>query len=172
VTSGRLVFDKGFDAVLDSFSRVATLLPDWDIAIIGDGPAAASLKEKAIALGLAPRVHFYGFVDNAHEIYEKSDIFVYASPCEGFGMVIAEAQASGLPVVCYDCLAGPRDIVTDGVDGFLIKLGDAEGFARALYSLASDHCTREIMATAARLGRRRFEDAALMPKWGNVFTKK
>jgi len=171
VTSGRLVFDKGFDTVLESFSRVATLLPDWDLAIIGDGPAAESLKEKATTLGIAPRVHFHGFIDNAHEIYEKSDIFVYASPCEGFGMVIAEAQASGLPVVCYDCLAGPRDIVTDGVDGYLIKLGDIDGFVRSLYSLASDHGTREKMASAARMGRRRFEDAALMPKWAKIFAK-
>jgi glycosyltransferase involved in cell wall biosynthesis len=112
---------------------------------------------------------FVGHTDQAHRYYEGSDVFVYASPKEGFGMVIAEAQASGLPVICYDCLAGPRDIVCDGESGILIPLGDVGAFADAMRQLAFNDELRLTMSKKASRVFERLGVQALMPTWGNAF---
>jgi len=169
VSCGRLVFDKGFEDVIEAFSRVATSLSGWDLVIIGDGPAEEALKDEAKTRGLADRVIFVGHTDEAHRHYEGADVFVYASRKEGFGMVIAEAQASGLPVICYDCLAGPRDIVRDGESGILIPLGDVEAFADAMRQLALNDELRLTMSNRARKVSERLGAQALMPAWGNAF---
>ena len=169
VSCGRLVFDKGFEDVIEAFSRVAASISEWDLVIIGDGPAEEALKGEAKSRGLIDRVMFVGHTDQAHKCYEESDVFVYASPKEGFGMVIAEAQASGLPVICYDCLAGPRDIVCDGESGILIPLGDVEAFADAMRQLAFNDELRLTMSKKASRVFERLGVQALMPTWGNAF---
>ena len=169
VSCGRLVFDKGFEDVIEAFSRVAASISEWDLVIIGDGPAEEALKGEAKSRGLIDRVMFVGHTDQAHKYYEESDVFVYASPKEGFGMVIAEAQASGLPVICYDCLAGPRDIVCDGESGILIPLGDVEALADAMRQLAFNDELRLTMSKKASRVFERLGVQALMPTWGNAF---
>ncbi len=169
VSCGRLVFDKGFEDVIEAFSRVAASISGWDLVIIGDGPAEEALKGEAKSRGLVDRVMFVGHTDQAHRYYEGSDVFVYASPKEGFGMVIAEAQASGLPVICYDCLAGPRDIVCDGESGILIPLGDVGAFADAMRQLAFNDELRLTMSKKASRVFERLGVQALMPTWGNAF---
>jgi glycosyltransferase involved in cell wall biosynthesis len=169
VSCGRLVFDKGFEDVIEAFSRVAASISEWDLVIIGDGPAEEALKGEAKSRGLIDRVMFVGHTDQAHKCYEESDVFVYASPKEGFGMVIAEAQASGLPVICYDCLAGPRDIVCDGESGILIPLGDVEALADAMRQLAFNDELRLTMSKKASRVFERLGVQALMPTWGNAF---
>lgn len=169
VSCGRLVFDKGFEDVIEAFSRVAASISEWDLLIIGEGPAEEALKSAVKSRGLIDRVMFVGHTDQAHKFYEESDVFVYASPKEGFGMVIAEAQASGLPVICYDCLAGPRDIVCDGESGILIPLGDVEAFADAMRQLAFNDELRLTMSKEASRVFERLGVEALMPTWGNAF---
>jgi glycosyltransferase involved in cell wall biosynthesis len=171
VTCGRLVQDKGFDVILEAFSLVALDCPGWDLVIIGDGPSEHSLKALARAKGLEGRVIFLGYSDQANLYYDVCDIFVYASPKEGFGMVIAEAQASGLPAICFDCLAGPSDIVSDQKSGLLISVGDLDGFARAMLQLASDEVLRAQMAGQAGRVAERFGIASIIPRWRSVILK-
>jgi glycosyltransferase involved in cell wall biosynthesis len=169
VSCGRLVFDKGFEDVIEAFSRVAVSFSEWDLVIIGDGPAEEALKGEAKSRGLIDRVIFVGHTDQAHRYYEGSDVFVYASPKEGFGMVIAEAQASGLPVICFDCLAGPRDIVSDGESGMLIPLGDVDAFAGAMRRLATDQGLRQRMAVEARQVSAKLGLRSIIPRWIAAF---
>jgi len=169
VSCGRLVFDKGFEDVIEAFSRVAVSFSEWDLVIIGDGPAEEALKGEAKSRGLIDRVIFVGHTDQAHRYYEGSDVFVYASPKEGFGMVIAEAQASGLPVICFDCLAGPRDIVSDGESGMLIPLGDVDAFAGAMRRLAADQGLRQRMAVEARQVSAKLGLRSIIPRWIAAF---
>lgn len=171
VTCGRLVHDKGFDVIIEAFSRIANDCRAWDLVIVGEGPDSASLERSVKAKGLGERVIFAGFSDQVHLYYDASDLFVYASPQEGFGMVIAEAQASGLPVICFDCLAGPRDIVSDQQSGLLIPLGDIDGFARAMLNLASDKPLRDRMASQALVVAEKFKSAAVVPAWRAAFLK-
>ena len=169
VSCGRLVCDKGFEDVIEAFSRVAVQFSEWDLVIIGDGPAEEALKGEAKSKGLIDRVIFVGHTDQVHRYYEGSDVFVYASPKEGFGMVIAEAQASGLPVICFDCLAGPRDIVSDGESGMLIPLGDVDAFAGAMHRLATDQGLRQRMAVEARQVSVKLGLRSIIPRWIEAF---
>jgi glycosyltransferase involved in cell wall biosynthesis len=171
VTCGRLVHDKGFEIILEAFSLVALDCPGWDLVIIGDGPSESPLKALARAKGLEERVIFVGFSDQANLYYDVCDIFVYGSPKEGFGMVIAEAQASGLPAICFDCLAGPSDIVSDQKSGLLISLGDLDGFARAMLQLASDETLRAHMAGQAGHVAERFGIDSIIPRWRSAILK-
>jgi glycosyltransferase involved in cell wall biosynthesis len=165
------VNDKGFDVLLEAFGRIAVSCPDWDLVVIGDGPSAHSLISIVRSKGLAERIMFVGFSNQAHLIYEACDVFIYASPQEGFGMVIAEAQASGLPAICFDCLAGPKDIVSDQETGMLIPLGDIECFAAAMGRLASDEVLRSRLALAAKGVSRKLGAAAIIPKWRTAFQR-
>lgn len=172
VTCGRLVDDKGFDVVIKAFSRIANECPDWDLVIIGEGPSEATLRSDVQALGISDRVLFLGYTDHAHLYYEACDIFVYASPKEGFGMVIAEAQASGLPAICYDCLAGPSDIIRDGQSGLLIRLGDIDAFSHAMIHLAHHDEIRRRMAERAKDISIRLGPSNIVPMWKEQISKK
>lgn len=169
ISCGRLVFDKGFEEVIIAFAQVAPTLPEWDLVIVGEGPADEALRALASSKGLADRVIFTGHTDQVHRYYEASDIFVYCSPKEGFGMVIAEAQASSLPVICFDCLAGPRDIISEGESGMLIPLGNVSAFAGAMRRLANDRGLRQKMAGKAEEVFAKLGPQAVMPRWAEAF---
>lgn len=169
VTCGRLVPDKGFDVAMRAFSRVSSRHPNWDMLVIGEGPAEESLKDCVANLGMSGRISFAGFSEQAHEIYERCDFFVYASSQEGFGMVIAEAQASGLPVVCFDCLAGPRDIVDDQVTGRLVEVGDLNAFCEAMDCLMKDEDLRNRMGRAAMISVSKLGPEKVIPMWEDAF---
>jgi len=169
VTCGRLVHDKGFDVIIESFSRVASDCPEWDLVIVGEGPEADALKALVNLKKLGQRIYFTGYSDAAHLIYDACDVFVYASPQEGFGMVIAEAQASGLPAICFDCLAGPSDIVSNNRSGCLIPLGAVGEFADAMKRLALDDELRAKMSSHAKLVIERFSKDAITPRWTDLF---
>jgi len=169
VSCGRLVHDKGFGDVIAAFARIASSHMNWDLVVIGDGPEEENLKKLAAVYGLTHRILFTGFSEDAHSLFRQCDVFVHGSSQEGFGLVIAEAQASGLPVVCYDCLAGPRDIVTHGVDGLLINKGDISALAAALGILARDEEMRSRMSISSNKSKIRYEPRALLPRWSAVF---
>jgi glycosyltransferase involved in cell wall biosynthesis len=115
--------------------------------IVGDGPDASSVCERAAQLGVADRVHMLGQIPDAdkHAALAVADAFVSASQHEGFGLVFLEAMAFGLPVVCYDH-GGQTDFLTTGETGAVIKLNDTEAFASAVVSLCRDRETRARIA--------------------------
>jgi glycosyltransferase involved in cell wall biosynthesis len=171
VTCGRLVFDKGFEDVIEAFASVSDKCSGWDLVVIGDGPAMAFLRAKVTCKGLRQRVIFTGHVDSMEDIYKSCEVFVYASPQEAFGMVIAEAQASGLPAICFDCLAGPSDIIRDEISGLLIRLGDVGAFSQAMIRLASNEELRASMAKEATKAKTTFGPEVLIRDWISAFRK-
>jgi glycosyltransferase involved in cell wall biosynthesis len=131
----------------------------------------AFLRAKATCKGLSQRVIFTGHVDSMEDIYKSCEVFVYASPQEAFGMVIAEAQASGLPAICFDCLAGPSDIIRDEISGLLIRLGDVEAFSQAMIRLASNEELRASMAKEATKAKTIFGPEVVIRDWISAFRK-
>src|SRR3546814_10544152 len=100
---GRLVPQKGFDRLLDAFSRIATDHPDWTLVIWGEGPDRAALEEQRRRLGLDGRVEMPGVSKQPGVWIEQSDLFILSSRFEGWGLVLGEAMAAGLPVISFDC---------------------------------------------------------------------
>src|SRR3990172_10535858 len=117
--------------------------------MVGEGRERARLERLAAGLGLAQRVRMPGAVDDPTLWFAHADLFVLSSRWEGFGHVIVEAMASGLPVLATDCPHGPRDIVTDGVDGVLVPSNDSLALAEGIARLVADREMRRRLAGAA-----------------------
>lgn len=124
---GRLAWQKGFDILLMSFSQVCD--PDLHLVIVGQGPEERIIRRLCAELGLESRVHLPGFVSCPERVMARSSGFVLASRWEGFGNVIVEALALGLPVVATDCPGGPGHILNHGEFGILVSVDDAASLA-------------------------------------------
>ena len=169
--AGRMEYVKNFPELLQIWARVAPEFPDWKLHIYGDGWMLGALKNKADGLGIAPQVIFEGAVNDMETAYCSSSIYVLTSHYEGLPMVLLEAQSVGLPAVSYMCPSGPRDIITDGKDGFLIPLYDQETFAERLRTLMRDEELRRRMGQAAEKASHRYDLDVIMPQWLSLFNE-
>ena len=136
MTLGRLVSAeryKGFDEVIDVLPALASVNPNLAYLIVGEGSDRRRLEEKVRALGLADRVVFAGLVPEVEKAdhYRLADAYIMASRGEGFGFVLLEAMACGVPVIA-STLDGGREAVLDGKLGMLVDPGDADGLKRAV----------------------------------------
>jgi glycosyltransferase involved in cell wall biosynthesis len=143
---GRLHPQKGFDLLLEAFSRIKDQYPDWSLTILGDGPLREQIESLRDELGLKGRVHLPGAVKNPHQVLKQAELFVLSSRREGFSLALLDAMSYGLPVVAFDCRSGPREIIRDGVDGVLVPPEDVGAMAEALGRLMSDESERNRLA--------------------------
>lgn len=162
--AGRLTKAKGFDLLLRSWKLVEDDFPDWKLCIAGDGEEKSPLEQQMRELGLK-NVIFIGNVSNIEEYYEKTSLFVLPSRNEGFGMVLIEAMAYGNPVVSFDCKAGPKEIISDGKDGFLVPMGDEVLFAERMQCLMRSEKLRMEMGMHAKEDTKRFGLDGILGHW-------
>ncbi len=147
VSVGRLVGGKGVDVLIDAVAAVDGVKLD----VVGSGPELDALRRRAARNGVADRVRFSGPLahDLVLERLAESDVFVSASSYEGLPHTHLEALAAGLPVVAAD-RGGTREVITHGVDGWLLDAVDADAFATALGSLRDDRSALAALAEGAR----------------------
>lgn len=172
IACGRFDKLKGFSRLIAMFDGLKERLPDWDLAIVGDGEDRALLEAQVIQAKLGDRVFFHGWVADIGSVFRSGDLFVFPSVSEGFALVLAEAMACGLPCVSYDCKVGPSEIIRDGVDGVLIPVGDETAFAAAMLRLAEDETERASLASACPSILARLSEDAIQPRWASVLGKK
>lgn len=169
VTIGRYAYQKGYDLLLQAWAEVEKHYPDWSLDIYGMGDQT-SYRQLMSDLGIdARRCRLNGPVEDVVKTYTDSSVFVLSSRFEGFGLVLVEAMACGLPVVSFDCPAGPDEIITDGVDGLLVPSGDVHSLAGKLMTLMSDEDLRKRLGQQARQSARRYEMAAIATQWKDLF---
>lgn len=130
VAAGRLVPAKGFDLLLEAFSRVHATHPDAVLHLLGTGPQEAALRRQMDALGMSGWVRFEDFQANPFPWFRHADLFVQPSRYEGFPNVVVEALACGTPVVTFDCPGGTA--VVDGENGWKVPVGDVEALAERI----------------------------------------
>ena len=127
---GSLHPKKGFDCLLNAVAKLHN--KNVDLVILGEGPLRAQLVAQARDLGIRERVHLPGFVLNSMHVLKKSNLFVLSSRWEGFGNVLVEALAVGIPIVSTDCPGAPRELLCDGKLGHLVPVDDPKAMAKAI----------------------------------------
>jgi GalNAc-alpha-(1->4)-GalNAc-alpha-(1->3)-diNAcBac-PP-undecaprenol alpha-1,4-N-acetyl-D-galactosaminyltransferase len=165
ISIGRLQPQKGFDLLIKAFSQLRSKYPDWQLTILGEGPMRGELEQLRSQLQLTDRVHLPGQVQNVNAYLRQADIFVLSSRFEGFPMSLCEAMACGLPVLATDCLSGPREIITNGVDGMLVAVEDVDALVSGLDALMSDPAKRQQLAQTAPQILNRFGLEQVMNMW-------
>lgn len=168
---GRMAEEKGVVDLIDAFGLVVNKLPDWKLALVGDGPLVDSLKARVDGLQLGDRVQFYGWQRDLEEIFDRTTIFALPSRYEGFPNVLLECMARGIPAISFDCPSGPRAVIRDNVDGVLVPAGDIKQFAAAIVKLATDPGRLEDLGRAAADVRERFCHEHYLRRWEDVLTK-
>ena len=169
IAVGRYVYQKGFDLLLQAWSKIEKLYPDWQLAIFGDGDRTP-YENQMKALGINDNsCHLNGPTSNIQQEYINSSIFVFTSRFEGFGMVLVEAMVCGLPVVSFDCPCGPKDIVKDNEDGILVENGNIEALCASLIRLMDDNSLRLIMSEAGQKNAKRFGIEQIAERWKSLF---
>lgn len=171
VTIGRYAYQKGYDLLLQAWAEVEKQFHDWTLDIYGQGDQT-SYRELMGDLGIdANRCHLNGPVDDVVKTYQNSTIFVLSSRFEGFGLVLVEAMACGMPVVSFDCPAGPDEIITDGVDGLLVLSGDVQALAKKLKVLMADEDLRQRLGKQARQTAQRYDMKTIANQWRALFER-
>src|SRR4051794_416100 len=138
VAAGRLTRQKGFDRLLPAWALAAERHPGWQLEIFGAGPHEQRLQRQIERLGIGASARLRGFSAHLEEEFARASLYVMSSRTEGFPMVLLEAMSVGLPVASFDCPTGPRDIITPGVDGYVVPDGDTLALAGAMGRLMGD----------------------------------
>ncbi|MHA1536938.1 MAG: glycosyltransferase [Alphaproteobacteria bacterium] len=164
---GRLVRQKGFDLLIDALARQRR--SDLRLILLGEGAGRPQLEDQVRRLDLGERVLMPGFAVNPADWLAHCDLFVLSSRWEGFGHVIAEAMACGVPVIAADCPHGPRDIIEDAKTGILVANQDASALARAIGGLLDTPKQMAALAKAARRAVGRFETGRIAGEYEALF---
>ena len=164
---GRLHRNKGFDLLLSALSE----LPRAHVWFVGDGPERGPLAEQAQALGVIDRVRFLGWRTDVSALIQASDVVAMPSRHEGFGTVILEAWAHGVPLVAA-ASQGPRDVVTDGHTGLLVPVNDTPALTGALRRVLEEPALAHDLAAAARTEyRARYSREAVIEQYVDTLSR-
>jgi glycosyltransferase involved in cell wall biosynthesis len=169
IAVARYSHEKGIDLLLKAWSIVEKRVRDWRLEVYGDGnrtPYNQLIEELRIDNS---RCVLHGRTDNVEAEYVNSSIFVLSSRFEGFGMVLTEAMACGLPVVSFDCPWGPRSIIANGDDGLLVENGNVAALAEALSKMMADEKLRNSFSEQALKNVQRFRMEQIAERWKNLF---
>lgn len=154
--AGRLTRQKGFDLLITALHERHNDLPrDWRLLILGDGDWRDRLGRMAVDLGLADRIELLGRLSNPYPAMRNADLFVHPARWEGFGLVLLEALALGIPILATQCPGGPAEILEGGRYGRLIRPSDEKTLGDALVFLAA-HADERVRL--ANLGPQRAQD--------------
>lgn len=161
---GRLTPAKGFDVLIEAWGAVAPVAPDWNLVIIGEGEERGQLEALRARLGLEARISLPGVLADITGAYAQGAVFCLSSRYEGFGLVLIEAMAFGLPIVSTDCEQGPRELLGPD-DALLVPVEDAPALARALRSVIDTPALANQLAGRGRENARHFDIAHITDSW-------
>lgn len=165
---GRLEKQKGFDMLLQIWSKTKCKDNGWNLRIIGKGKEKENLNNLIQSLNLSDTVSINTPTSNITTEYTNASIYVMSSRFEGLPLVLIEAASCGMPIISFDCETGPRDIINDGENGILIKPFNLEDFAKELDYLTENENIRQRFSENAKNSVLRFDINAISALWDNI----
>ena len=167
VAVGRLVRQKGYDLLVESFASLAAMYKDWQLTIYGDGPERPSLQARIDHYDLQGRIFLPGLRKGIQTVLAEADLFVHPSRYEGFPNALMEALASGCPVVASAC-DGTTDILGGGQYGLLVPVENVEALSAALAQMMSSPALRATYAEQAPQSVAQFDIEIIGERWLNL----
>lgn len=165
---GRLSRQKDIGSLLTIWQMVRQRHPDWQLHVYGEkGDIEESIWQQLQEDGNG--ITIYPPTADIMDIYQQHAMLLLTSRYEPFGMVLPEAMSCGLPVVAFDCPYGPADIITDGIDGFLVKDRDMKAFADKVCILIENEELRREMGQIGIKTSERYQMDYIMPLWEKIF---
>ncbi len=165
VAVGRLEHQKGFDILINCWKAAVETHPGWHLDIYGEGPLRNGLQRQIDSFGLQETIKLRGTCADMTDKYAQYSLHLMTSRYEGQGIVLIEAQAAGLPSVVFNYEYGAADIVTDGVNGFLVPQGDTRTFTERLAEMMDSEAMRAQFGTKAKETAKAFFTENIMWKW-------
>lgn len=174
ISVGRLSKEKGFDDLLRLFKKLTFKYPEWRLNIIGDGMERNNLLDLAKELKLGDKVIFHGYQDkeSINELLCDSSIYVMTSHTESFGLVLIEAMSAGVPCLAYTSAQGANEIISDGVDGYLIKDRNEDEMIEKISDLINDENLRKSLGKNAKAKSKEYSGDIVLEKWNKLIKKR
>lgn len=165
---GRLTSQKGFDLLIDSFSKLADI--DVDLLIIGQGIEEQHLRSQIDKLGLSSRIFLLGIRNDLAHYYKQAEVFVLSSRNEGYPNALIEAMSMGCPCIAMNCNFGPSEIIRNGINGVLLETYDSTVLAEAIRELLNNLSLRKTLSENAKLVNKTNSLEVIMDKWEKIIT--
>ena len=161
---------KGFDSLIQAWSRIAKDYPAWSLQIAGAYDGASLLYLQTIAAqNCGERIEFLGFRNDIYTLMEESAVFCLSSRVEGLPMALIEAMNAGCCCIAYDCETGPGEIIQDNVSGLLVRNQDLDDMTKKLSKVMSDISLRQSFSRMAPLSVQKYSVEKVVSKWEDLF---
>lgn len=166
VSTSRLVPQKNHKMLIDAFSMIATKHPDYSVVIYGDGSEKTNLQQYIKSIGMEDQIVILPARTDILNVICEDSVFVLSSNHEGFPNSLAEALAMGIPCISTDCrIGGPREMILDGFNGYLVKTGDSQELSKKLDTLLNDNEIRESFSNNACAIKNELKSDYIAEKW-------
>lgn len=163
---------KGFDIMIEVFSRLSPKYPDWILEFAGTGSeeSVSYIIDLVEQNGLTNQVKFYGQLSDIKSLYQQVQIFALSSRVEGMPMCLMEAMSQGCACVAFEVGGASQEMLENGVSGYCINDGDITGFEQALAKLISDGSLVNEISNNAMRASEKFSLSSIIQKWTNLLT--
>lgn len=168
---GRFESEKNFASLINIWAKISSKHPDWKLVLVGRGYLYENIKHQIRELGLEHSIELREETSDVISLYKNASIYAMTSKYEGLPMTLIEAQSMGLPIISYACPCGPKDIITHGVNGFLVEPNNEDQFAAYLDTLISDEELRNSMGKQALQASSRYDIKQIMDMWEALFSQ-
>lgn len=171
ITVGRICKQKNYEVLMEVAKIVLNELSDWTWDIVGEGDK--KLEKKLLKIlseyKLNDQIFFRGNIENIYDIYSNYSMIVMTSKSEGFPMVLLEGAANGLPLISFDVLTGPREIINNN-NGVLINPFDVQAMGKEIIRLANDQKTRTSMSKYNIDNIYKYDISVISNLWRKLFS--
>lgn len=169
IAVGRLTYQKGFERLIESWSLIHNECPDWRLQIYGDGEDRHKLESLIKQYDLQNSISLYHSTPQIESKLLQSSVYVLSSRFEGLPMVMIEAMSLGLPLVAFDCKTGPKDLIKDGFNGYLVREGDVQDLALKILKMIRDDDLRKRIGANAKQEAKKYSHDKIAICWESLF---